>query len=213
MIKYAAKVKRYKIPLLGETDIVPKEKVEVELEDRSIVETQLLVGADGFRWRTKLPCRGDQFQLFAGLSSVRVSAVTTTAGTILRWAWWRLSTSTPSPTPTPRPGRGVTLGCPRQYSVTSVNLTETSAASNPVHIPSVGWRFEWNPAVHDHSEHQHSRGPTPQDRLGQTGPRPGESGLHRRCQPSRTSAGADLDILSHRHHQPCEGGETGGPPR
>ena len=47
-------MKRYKIPLLGETDIVPKENVEVELEDGSIVETKLLVGADGFRWRAKL---------------------------------------------------------------------------------------------------------------------------------------------------------------
>ena len=49
IIKYGAKVKRYKIPALGETDIVPKENVEVELEDGSVVETKLLVGADGFR--------------------------------------------------------------------------------------------------------------------------------------------------------------------
>merc|ERR1719436_619835 len=49
IIKYGAKVKRYKIPPLGNTDIVPKENVEVELEDGSIVETKLLVGADGFR--------------------------------------------------------------------------------------------------------------------------------------------------------------------
>lgn len=48
-IKYGAKVKRYKIPHLGETDILPKENVEVELEDGSLVETKLLVGADGFR--------------------------------------------------------------------------------------------------------------------------------------------------------------------
>ena len=51
-VKYDAKVKRYKIPRLGETDIVPQENVEVELEDGSLVETKLLVGADGFRWRT-----------------------------------------------------------------------------------------------------------------------------------------------------------------
>ena len=53
IVKYGAKVKRYKIPALGETDIVPKENVEVELEDGSVVETKLLVGADGFRWRNR----------------------------------------------------------------------------------------------------------------------------------------------------------------
>ena len=53
IVKYGAKVKRYKIPALGENDIVAKENVEVELEDGSVVETKLLVGADGFRWGNK----------------------------------------------------------------------------------------------------------------------------------------------------------------
>ena len=48
-VKYGAKVKRYKIPSMSDQDIVPKENVEVELEDGSLVETSLLVGADGFR--------------------------------------------------------------------------------------------------------------------------------------------------------------------
>jgi len=49
VIKYGAKVKRYKIPQLAANEIVPEENVEVILEDGTIVETSLLVGADGFR--------------------------------------------------------------------------------------------------------------------------------------------------------------------
>ena len=40
---------RYTIPPLGDEDIVPEENVRVELEDGGVIETPLLVGADGFR--------------------------------------------------------------------------------------------------------------------------------------------------------------------
>jgi len=48
-VKYNTKVKRYTIPPLGDEDIVPEENVRVELEDGGVIETPLLVGADGFR--------------------------------------------------------------------------------------------------------------------------------------------------------------------
>ena len=40
---------RYTIPPLGDEDIVPEENVRLELEDGGVIETPLLVGADGFR--------------------------------------------------------------------------------------------------------------------------------------------------------------------
>ena len=52
-IKYGAKVKRYEIPRQAPNEALPKENVRIELEDGSIVETSLLVGADGFRLKKK----------------------------------------------------------------------------------------------------------------------------------------------------------------
>ena len=49
-VRYSTKVKKYNLPTLGENDVVPDKNVLVELEDGSIIETPLLVGADGFRW-------------------------------------------------------------------------------------------------------------------------------------------------------------------
>ena len=49
LIKYGAKVRRYNIPIQAPNQIIPKENVHIELEDGSVVETSLLVGADGFR--------------------------------------------------------------------------------------------------------------------------------------------------------------------
>ena len=48
-VKYGAKVRKYSIPSRGENEVVPKDNVLVELEDGNIIETSLLIGADGFR--------------------------------------------------------------------------------------------------------------------------------------------------------------------
>ena len=48
-VKYQAKVKKYSIPQLSDTEVVPRDNVKLELEDGSIIETSLLIGADGFR--------------------------------------------------------------------------------------------------------------------------------------------------------------------
>ena len=49
-VRYSTKVKKYNLPTLGENDVVPEQNVLVELEDGSVIESPLLVGADGFRW-------------------------------------------------------------------------------------------------------------------------------------------------------------------
>ena len=48
-VKYSTKVKKYSIPKLKETEVVPKENVLIELENGNILETPFLIGADGFR--------------------------------------------------------------------------------------------------------------------------------------------------------------------
>jgi len=48
-VRYGAKVKCYSIPNLQDTEQAPKENVIVELENGDKIETQLLVGADGFK--------------------------------------------------------------------------------------------------------------------------------------------------------------------
>ena len=48
-VRYGAKVKKYHLPTKGESESRPKEEVLVELEGGEMIETSLLVGADGFR--------------------------------------------------------------------------------------------------------------------------------------------------------------------
>jgi len=48
-VRYGAKVKKYHLPNKEESESRPKDEVMVELEGGEMIETSLLVGADGFR--------------------------------------------------------------------------------------------------------------------------------------------------------------------
>ena len=49
-VMYNTKVDNYKIPSATKKDVVPDENVVIELSDGKLIETPLLVGADGFRY-------------------------------------------------------------------------------------------------------------------------------------------------------------------
>jgi len=49
VVKYGTKVKKYHLPVKEETESNPKDRVVVELANGEVIETSLLVGADGFR--------------------------------------------------------------------------------------------------------------------------------------------------------------------
>ena len=49
-VLYNTKVDNYKIPSATKKDAVPDENVVIELSDGKLIETPLLVGADGFRY-------------------------------------------------------------------------------------------------------------------------------------------------------------------
>lgn len=47
-VMYGSKVKSYKLPNVSETSNVPKEPVTITLDSGEVIETELLIGADGF---------------------------------------------------------------------------------------------------------------------------------------------------------------------